>query len=141
MIKQTDLAWLAGIIDGEGSIGLTFSKTYKPQLQLENTNLAMMEKVCSVLAAMSIGTRTVTNVKNQTRNPKWKLSYRICVAKQSDLLVLLTALEPYLVAKKPQALRLLEWLHYRSTVPRRGSLRVYSDYDLGIYKKLKELNA
>ena len=51
-VTATDLAWLAGIVDGEGSIGIYQSNhrrrpglSYGPRVTISNTSLVMFKKI------------------------------------------------------------------------------------------------
>jgi hypothetical protein len=144
-IKQTDLAWLAGIIDGEGSIGVGYRESknsYQTQIQLENTNVALMDRAVSIAESVGVNPRLTTRVKNQLKNPKWKVSYRYCITKHSEIELLLQALIPHLTAKKAQAILLLEWVQDRQSLGRspRGHLMPHTEKSKQIYQKLKEIN-
>ena len=148
-IKETDLAWLAGIIDGEGSIGASKSKSstgkdaYSIQLQIENTNLPMMEKFVNITEKLGAHRRLKTSVKNINKNPKWKNSYRYNITKQSEVKAILGAIRPYLVAKEPQANLILEWIEHRQKMPRhaKGYKMPHDKRIIDIYKELRQLNS
>ena len=68
MSRETDLAWAAGIIDGEGHIGLYLSHTntgdcYVLKLVVVNTNLSITVPVTGGVI-VAIATVPVTNVRN-----------------------------------------------------------------------------
>ena len=100
MSRETDLAWAAGIIDGEGHIGLYLSHTntgdcYVLKLVVVNTNLKMLERCKEIFGAGSIGNRVKAKMHH-----KQQWSFYAC-SKQAEKI--LQAVRPYLVAKADQA--------------------------------------
>jgi len=101
-MKRTDLAYIAGIVDGEGYIGVsTDGKKFKhgrQNLRLRVTVTSTDEWLCQHLR-FSIGGGLVT-LKPQSENQRpcwqWQLSYR----QAGEFLKLIL---PYLHIKKPQA--------------------------------------
>ena len=95
-MRKTDLAYAAGIIDGEGSIGIYRQPTYLTWITVRNTN----EWICQWLRFAFGG-----YVYTHTYKPphlKWKDSWqwRITGSDAADFLRLIL---PYLRLKKPQA--------------------------------------
>lgn len=105
---DTELAYFAGFIDGEGSFVLHHRKgshVYSCQLQVGNTDARVLEW---------IQTRFGGSVNLERRNnPKHKLVYR-WISEANSLSDVITALLPYLVVKKDQAELILA---YRRTLP------------------------
>lgn len=106
MISETELAWVAGFIDGEGSIGIikTYgrhgqSPTYLIRLEVSNTN----REIITFLRDLFGGGLQ----PDKKRNPAWKDSYKwVVAAKQAkDIIEQIT---PYLRLKKQQAELALE---------------------------------
>ncbi len=55
MIKETDKAWLAGIMDGEGCISLIRRHTYYvPSVKIANTNEKLIQRCKEILDMCSI---------------------------------------------------------------------------------------
>ena len=56
MVSPADLGWLAGIIDGEGSITLSHGSTRSPHLRVSitNGNDAILAKTYAILAAAEV---------------------------------------------------------------------------------------
>jgi len=111
-MKAVKLAWLAGIFDGEGTITTTKNHgTTRPLLQVTNTNQALLTEVQTLLYAL---------IKRQVRACRQKPSvlstkpcYYLYVTKQSEVKIVLEALLPYLIAKREQAILLLEYVTIR----------------------------
>jgi|SRR5688572_5384971 hypothetical protein len=109
-MQETDYAWLAGIIDGEGSIFVSkvivpenrCGFTYRAQLTVSNTNEQLVRKVKEI-----IGSGTICHIL-ETRND-WKDRYEY-LAYGGTIRTILPKLMPYLVAKRLQAQKVLELL-------------------------------
>ena len=105
---DVELAYLAGIIDGEGSFVLHRHKDgyrFASQLQVGNTDVRMLEWIAA---------RFGGNVRLERRsNLKHKPIYR-WVSDASMLDALITATLPYLICKRDQADLMLA---YRRTLP------------------------
>ena len=102
-IKETDLAWAAGIVDGEGSIGLIRMKrydnygtgvTYDLRLDVGNTDPRMLKKLQDLFG----GSISRSMEKRENRKPcaTWHLH-------GSNAANVLAAIRPYLVIKGEQA--------------------------------------
>lgn len=105
--KDTDLAWLAGFLDGEGTIGIgrTNGKNYKhayyrPYIQAPNTDDRPIKVMANIIESITGKEQSITINKSPN---KQKNMYRIRIATQWELLMLLPMLMPYLTCKKEQA--------------------------------------
>lgn len=105
-------AYLAGIIDGEGNLGIHFSNQgmWMSYLNVYNTHLPLLEAIQSTTGAGKVRARS-------RRGPRDKQCHTWYVYGSSIIPVLETIL-PYLMIKKPQALLVLEFL--RSCSPGMG---------------------
>ena len=99
MILQTDLAYLAGLIDGEGTISCSVNKTKKgflalqKQLSIFNTNIVLI----SWITARFSGT-----VHSRVRSEKWKEEHQVKWS-ATEAVIILELVLPYLVIKREQA--------------------------------------
>lgn len=105
MWLETELSYLAGIIDGEGTIFIqkkldkrveTESWTYWPRVQVCNTNEAVMQWIHQIFGGL-LYKKERSHLK---RN--WKCQFE-WYTKPSLIDELLPLLIPYLIIKKPQA--------------------------------------
>lgn len=124
---ETEKAYIAGIIDGEGSIMLTrFHKNqyHSPCVSISSTDIELLEWI-----KKTTGMGKIINKKNYNEE-KHKNSYTYRVI-YDDALSLLREIEPYLVIeqKKLRAQHILN--NYKQITPRNGR---YSDE----LRKLKE---
>ncbi len=99
MSRETDLAWSAGIIDGEGYIGTYLARTntgecWVLKVTVANTNLKMLERLKEIFSDGFI------NVKKKSKaHHKQQWHWNVCSKKAERVLKLV---QPYLVAKKEQ---------------------------------------
>ena len=143
------LAWLGGLIDGEGTIGLhranakNWPRPYLcPHLQIANTDIRLLRKAAEIIEGVTgkpSHKLVVTNKHRGERN--WKVGYRLAVTTKWEIALLLVALRPYLVGKTEQADVVHEFCirrHGRETPGRRG----YSDLDIdeALYLRCLALN-
>ena len=129
-ITQTELAWLAGIWDGEGTISLRRNLNnagrqgalqVSPRVSMVNTNAAILERVCDILNRMD-----VHYYMREKGAGGFEGSHRQCwiiaVETLSQSIKLLTALRPFLIGKRFQADCLLQFVQSRleKTARRKG---------------------
>lgn len=146
MLQERELGWLAGIIDGEGTITICRINGFmRPIIQIVNTNTSLILESQRIIESM-IGRRlSIGKVKDYGKSV---LScYRIQYIKHSDLKIILTTIFPYLVAKKEQARLVLEFLEIRMNIIRKprigihgGQNKPYSDREENILTQVKLLN-
>jgi hypothetical protein len=102
-VTVAELAYLAGIIDGEGCIGLRLpgpSVTPSVRIEVTNTDRRLISWLSDRFGGYSSGPVRPTNSK---------LAYRWTLAKRDDVRSLLEAMLPYLVIKDRQASLALEF--------------------------------
>ena len=116
-LTEPQKAYLAGFIDGEGYIGLTFqikretfqnsaTPRYHPYLIIANNNSPVLFYVKDIIGEGRIY-RQKRNIERQKPGFQYKLT------KMEVLEKLLAAIEPYLVVKRQQAKLLLKYLNTR----------------------------
>jgi hypothetical protein len=111
-----DLAYLAGIIDGEGWIGLQKRVqgkgnwvTYKPALRITNTDANIINRVYEIWESLGVSGHIYENTQDPSvSNGKQILNLQL--NKQSVIKIVLEAVIPYLVGKKSRAIMLLRFL-------------------------------
>ena len=141
---DTDIAWLAGIVDGEGTIGVHRSnaKAYKhpylrPALQIANTDLRILEKARSVLTAITGNPHNL--VVTNKGGDGCKRGYRIKVSTQHELMLVLPLLLPHLAGKAEQASIALDFCKRKSARIKR-SWYEHKEQDALDYQRCLELN-
>lgn len=125
-----DLAWLGGIIDGEGCIYIT--KKYRPAIMISNTNIDIINKCVDIIQKIGIITNKI--VEENRKEKKQKTAYSITVGNRQDVYILLSYIIPYLVGKRQQANTLKEYLCNVVYFAEKDNK------DEEIYQKLKLLN-
>jgi hypothetical protein len=112
-LNDTDIAWLAGIIDGEGCFSIKrpivrksgervgYKTCYQVWLVVCNTSEPMIERVRSILEAAGIKHQPIRKVWKGDKATRWQ--WWIHIAKKRELLRATELLLPHLTAKKVEA--------------------------------------
>jgi hypothetical protein len=133
MVKATDIAWLSGIIDGEGCVyarqisirGLTF------RITIETVSETMIDKVSEILNQCDVDYRIEPPIwrKNSTRFAlRLKVDKKLAVHKLCNLIL------PYCVVKKSELILIKSYLDKAI-----GTYYSATEEDLNVLTKLKEL--
>ncbi len=133
-MNKTDLAWLAGIIDGEGTVSFNKGRSGKnrptPVIMITNTSESLISKSQRILFDFDIDFKIL---RRKFLDKKWAKSYwkpclTIYVRKLKSVENLLILILPYLACKDEQAKLVLESLRSvkrtRENYGRMASLRV-----------------
>ncbi len=103
-LNISEAAYLAGILDGEGSIGIfdrrkTRPNSIRPSLKLSigNTDKSLMDWICKTTGIGKIEIRTTNNILSNKPMYYWHLN-------SISVLLLLKQLLPYLIIKHSLAL-------------------------------------
>jgi hypothetical protein len=108
MIKETDKAWLAGIMDGEGCISLLRRHTYYvPSVKIANTNEKLIHRCKEILDMCGVVYSVTYFDRNERVNAK--PSWTIVMESRPRVVAVLQLLEPYLISKNEQAKLVLDW--------------------------------
>lgn len=132
-----DLAYLAGIIDGEGSVNMRRNGGKKglwftPALSIYNTDRDLIYWCRDVLQVLGAGVHIGSHVRAHGR----KVQYTLTIQRMESLLKVLPALIPFLRQKKYRAELLLEFCERRAG--RKGE--PYSSGDLEVVALTYEAN-
>lgn len=101
-ISSEDLAYIAGLVDGEGCIGFTQVgqyKTWAVRVTITNTNLSILEWVQSIFGG---------RIQSFHGKKEWKVGYHLDIRWDSAV-AFLEAIEPWLRIKKEQAWVAFGW--------------------------------
>lgn len=115
MIKDTELAWLGGIWDGEGSIFMAKQKDanrvqLRPTISMDNTDPGIIAEAHRLLELMGVHTR----ISESWKGGSTKTVYRICSSNSAYLKIFLETMIPYLWSeKKAKAILLLSFVNSR----------------------------
>jgi len=142
LASPVELAYLAGIIDGEGCITIEKNGNrrknglggHSPSIVITNTNASLIEHCVKIIEKAGC----IPYVKIQIRNNGWKNCYWITVKGIERVGRMIPIIRPYLFAKQAQ-LRLIErFIESRKT---RGMKTVeYNEDELGIIAQVHQAN-
>jgi len=114
-VTETDLAYIAGLFDGEGSISTVFSNNKKNHLYLTicitNTDREILEWIKDILGG-SIGIHH--RPRGYRTCYRWVINHRLAIGR------IMNALYPYLRIKKKQTELLLKLLNTFQSQPGSG---------------------
>ncbi len=122
-VSEADLAWLAGIVDGEGCFSVkrpitrqgahrTGQRTsYQLWLVICNTSEPMMKRVRRIYDALGVTGAKPRKVWKGDRATRWQ--HWLEIAKKHELLCVTQAILPHLTAKRDEAL-IVEWFLRRA---------------------------
>lgn len=145
---ELDLAWLAGILEGEGWVSLALVKSnqkngkntpaFSPNIGMVNCDFTIMYKVISILEFIGIKFRKSHRkafIASDGRNRKEKLEVSITI--HGYIKKFIPIIMPYMIGqKKNRCLKLLEFLDIRANKPRSGINSKYGREEYNIYKEL-----
>jgi hypothetical protein len=156
MLTETEKAWLAGFVDGEGSITISKqirknrpSPAYRALIEVANTNKAPLEFIMKEYGGKIYHAHEKRRRKN---GKKWSDAFTwYCPISVSERL--LTDIFPYLRVKSKQAEIVLEFIRHIKTLNREpirdkfgriaGSKHLTKeelDYRESLYSKVRSLN-
>lgn len=156
-MNPTTIGWLAGLMDGEGSIGIRLEQHHdRPErpvylvaaVQMSMTDKPTVDRVLEVLREVGVRGAGYTY---QERDPAKHLdAHYLRVARLADILVLAGLMEPVAVTKRRQWRLILEYAESRlegRSVDRRGRAqrgglkgKRFSDREIEIARELHILN-
>jgi branched-subunit amino acid transport protein AzlD len=144
-LTEIEAAWLAGVVDGEGSIliGRIAPKRghyrrgfyYRANLEIANSNELFLRRVLELIGKGSVAL-------NKEKNPRWKDKWQY-TGTSNVLKIILPQVLPYLVVKKKVAEKMLEYLAFVDANPIDGPMQVPIGFDEKrdtLYLEIKKLN-
>ena len=149
------IAWLAGILDGEGCIAVYTFKGYtsaarshrnwrvRPVLAVTNTDDAMIHEIAAVFREVGV-TSYVIQPHNDKRKPYLKPAWRIQICSFKQIVPVLKAVRPYLITKAAQADLTLEIAEHRMAVCGKGkrwTQEANVEEDVLLHSRLEKLAA
>lgn len=118
-----DNSWLAGIWDGEGSIGFTHVRRKRgkdyfcPLVSIGNTSREMMEEILRIMGKIGINPHiTFQERKSKKHSPCWKFMIR----RHEQIRNFLPTIIPFLITKKELAELLVEYTTIRKNTLESG---------------------
>lgn len=143
-----ELAWLAGIIEGEGWVSLALVKSrkkngnslpaYVPNIGLVNTDLGIVEK--SEVIFKKLGLKYRVQLRKSYIGPDGsprKEKKEISIATHENFQILSKAILPYMVGEKKNRIKkVLHFIEMRASKPRSGKNSKYTQEEHKIYLSL-----
>lgn len=142
---EVELAYLAGLIDGEGTITLERTGNRRlsgvtglsPHVVIANTNEAIIQYAVQLFQRLGVNPHIKTQLKGY--GSRQKTCYWVGMTGLTKSRKVLEPLLPYLVGKTAQARLVLDFIYYRgSTAEAKG--KPYGTYEIGILEKIRALN-
>jgi hypothetical protein len=142
------LAWLAGIIEGEGWISLGLVRSMKrnksvlpafvPQIGMVNTDLSIVDECERLFKELDIKYRSqLRPAYIHTDGAMRKEKKEISIATHVSFKKLSSAIYPYMIGEKRKRIeKILEFLKIRESKPRSGINSKYGQEEFDIYKSL-----
>lgn len=144
-VTREDVAWLAGIWDGEGSIGVRrnlASRQFSPRVSMVNTNAVLIARVCEILDAHRISYSVAEKGRGGFPGSH-KQCWIVGIQTLRGAHRFLHAFGGYLVGKRAQAqllLRFVESRLRRRMAESRNSDAPYNEDELTTLSDLYRLN-
>ena len=113
-VSEKELSWLAGILDGEGSIGISRLMSHRryptlsPRISIGNTNSKIVDEVRRIFKKIPV--TCFIEKRQQTPGKNWKAATVLQISHSQGVYDLLTVITPYLIGKKLQAKILVSFL-------------------------------
>lgn len=133
-LSFVDRSYLAGLIDGEGCIGLHWdinTGTFRPYVTITNTNKPVLQ-----WAKRTLGIGFIS--MNERKNLGYKNAYKIEFKRLAEIPALLYSILPFIKIKRKQTLALAMFCERRIERAKNG--KGYSRGDHKLYRLLKRLN-
>lgn len=128
---DSQLAWLAGFIDGEGNINVNFYnngaysrdgkgwKVFRIEITITNTHADAIEKATKIIAKLGC----FFKIDIRKRDTAWRPCFVVIVSGQRNAVKLIRAIEPHLTCKKELAKQAIYAFEYRQTLRKAGNNR------------------
>ena len=141
-ITIEDLAWLAGIIDGEGNFYVN-AKTAKinnlqyldVKIRVSSTDMRMIKKISEIYVKLNLRFHYACVNWNHAG---WKRAISINISAQGSSLKLLQHVIPYLVNKQDQGLAMQKIITFVKSFPKGGNTTRRNYWDTPKMQKLLE---
>lgn len=119
-LSETDWAYVAGILDGEGCIRdqkQTHSRHVQPTIRVANTYLGLVEWLRKIFGG-SIYTDCRTSQPD--RNPNWNQVWEWRRCSESAVYAILSGCIPYMIVKRDRALEIMTRIEKRGIQKKEG---------------------
>lgn len=136
--RLQDICWLAGLTDGDGSIGIhkqshNGNGQLVPSFTIVTTCKLTRDHLDALLDRLEVGRHWT---ERASKRPNWKVCWLLQVRGMRRVKPLLMMLAPHLVTKKREAEIMLQFIGSRLDVPMR---RGYNTHELAMIAEVREL--
>jgi hypothetical protein len=138
---MVDIGYVAGLVDGEGTVTITQQTKYKKQTSQYRTWVYIVNtyKPLIELLKRDLGGSTDVNYdRKRITALRKKPLHRWRVMSHSDVKKILEMVLPYLVVKRRQAELVLQFVKSRQSRPQNTP---YTEEETALYKQVRALNA
>lgn len=137
-MTKTELSYIAGFIDGEGCLTVSFSKrprnvtVFSARVVIVNTDKPIINWLLKKIGGSC----------RKKQNPKahHKMSYHVTLSAQHRVVKFLKAIYPYLKVKKRQAKIIINILNHRSKGYRSRTLNRIGKKEICALNSIRKLN-
>ena len=135
---QAEIGWLAGIIDGEGHIGISLQGTkrgeaVKMDLQIVNTDYGLIEKVLVVIGKLGVN----PHIRERTHHrATWSTNWVVTVGKMAQIKRILDATKDHLTGMKREKADVMLALIESRLMKTRADR--YSDYERSLTQYFRD---
>jgi hypothetical protein len=139
--READLAWLAGILDGEGALSVALNMRDKKRLYLDakvrvyNTDVRMIQKIARIYTELNV---VFFYNLNKKRKAHYKNQLGICIGSQGSCLKILEAVKLYLANKQEIAQAMIDVIIFVKSLPRAGATWSNDYAEKDAFKQLME---
>jgi len=145
-VSESDMAWLAGFIDGEGTVGIKVANNrnghiyFAPYVQIVNTHFATLDKVHQVLTDMQVGHHISEAKRHLAPNGKMKLAqyrplWRVLINGLMRCKSFLIPITPLFVTKRQDAETVIDFINSRESSYYKQL--PYSNYELELVNRFR----
>jgi len=130
-VSSLKIGWLAGIIDGEGYIGLRDCKNhgyvwFRPEIQIVNTDVAIIKKTQRIMRELGVNPY-IRDSHNGKKNAK--VYYKLCIKNLAKVLRILKPILNELTGnKKERARYIIEFCESRLNRVKEGMYKNKKPY-------------
>lgn len=138
--NPTEIAWLAGIVDGEGSINARWIRGSAPKgqynhvacrVQICNTDMKIMDECQRIVQLICHKKHSIRDMRMTYQAQARNRCFAMEIAAQRLVWILLETLTPYLIGnKKDQANAVIQFCKSRASNRHMGSGYSVSEWDL-----------
>lgn len=122
--NREDLAYIAGILDGEGCIQVRLLKRKTQKWNNLKTEI-IITNTCKELIEWLSRKLSLSIHEKQHKNPKWKTCYYVKIGNIYECLLFLKAVLPYLIAKRKQAEEAIKLISEYLSTPKGERIKKY----------------